>query len=437
MPRLPGRPPQRRRRAQRSPAKTTATAGGGSQPGGNGNPAAPIDDTKIVRTGSLELTVADTDKALVTARDAIRAMGGYVGSSQQKRADDSILASVTYRIPVARWEDALDALRGLGKVLGEQTDAAEVTSQLVDLDARIRNLKASETALVGYAAQAPKTSDLLEIEARLTDTRGEIERLSAQQATLSDQAAMATLTVTMGTEAVAVTQAAANWDPAAEVDRASATLIGVGRALVSFGIVFAIVWLPILAGLAIVAFVGLGIARRVGWRRPERPAPDRPNGAGRAGVGGLTAATAQRAGRLASARRASSRPMFHDGQPVSSDAASGIAARLESSAAGPRGPTRPAPEGPRRAPARRRHRAAGHTPRRARSCRRPGRGTDRAPGRRSARRSGATGPTTLIPTRTTTAAIASPCSSQRIRSVARRTIVIPMPIPSHRIAART
>jgi hypothetical protein len=253
-----------------------STAGGGSQAGGNDNPASPVDDTKIVRTGSLELNVPDTDKALLSGRDAIRAMGGYVGSSQQKRAEDSIIASVTYRIPVARWEDALDALRVLGKVLAEQTEAAEVTGQLVDLDARIRNLKASETALVGYAAQAPKTSDLLEIEARLTDTRGEIERLSAQQATLSDQAAMATLTVTMGTEAVAVTQAAANWDPAAEVDRASASLIGVGRAIVSFGIVFAIVWLPILVGLAIIAFVGLGIARRLGWRRPDSLPPIDP-----------------------------------------------------------------------------------------------------------------------------------------------------------------
>jgi hypothetical protein len=243
--------------------------GAGAQTGGNGDPAAPVDDTKIVRTGSLQLTVVDTDKALLAGRDAIRALGGYIGASQMQRTDDEIVASVTYRIPVARWEDALTAIRNLGTEVAEQTDATEVTGQLVDLDARIRNLKASETALVGYAAQAPKTSDLLEIEARLTDTRGEIERLSAEQATLSDQAALATLTVTMGTEAVAVTQAAANWDPAAEVDRASATLIGVGRAIVSFLIVFAIVWLPILAALTILAFIALAIARRLGWRRPD------------------------------------------------------------------------------------------------------------------------------------------------------------------------
>ncbi|HEX2756713.1 MAG TPA: DUF4349 domain-containing protein, partial [Candidatus Limnocylindrales bacterium] len=152
--------------------------------------------------------------------------------------------------------------------VGEQTDATEVTGQLVDLDARIRNLRASEIALVGYVEKAAKTSDLLEIEARLTDTRGQIEQLTAQQANLSDQAAMATLTVTFGTELVAVTEAAAKWDPAAEVDRASATLIGVGQGIASLLIVFAIVWVPILIGLAILSLVGLVVARRLGWRRP-------------------------------------------------------------------------------------------------------------------------------------------------------------------------
>ena len=242
--------------------------GSGSQAGGNGNPAALVDDTKIVRTGSLQLTVADTDKALLAARDAIRGLGGYIGSSQQERSNDKIFATVTYRIPVASWEDALTAIRHLGTAMAEQTEAVEVTGQLVDLDARIRNLKASEAALVGYAANAPKISDLLEIESRLTDTRGEIERMTAEQAALSDKAAMATLTVTFGTDVVAVAEAAAKWDPAAEVDRASATLIGVGQALASFLILFTIVWLPILVALAAIAYLGLRISRRLGWLRP-------------------------------------------------------------------------------------------------------------------------------------------------------------------------
>jgi hypothetical protein len=243
---------------------------------GNGGQVALIDDTKIVRTGSLELTVDDVTKALARGRDAISGIGGYIGASQQERTDDKIVATVTYRIPVSRWEDALTDLRGLGTEVAEKTDSTEVTGQLVDLDARIRNLKASEAALVGYAEKAPKVTDLLEIQSRLTDTRGQIEQLSAQQARLQDQAAMSTLTVTYGTEVVAVVETAQRWDPAAEVDRATATLIGFGQALVSVGIVFVIVWLPLLVVLTILGGLVLLAVRRMGLVRPTGVPPLAP-----------------------------------------------------------------------------------------------------------------------------------------------------------------
>lgn len=252
-------------------ATAGGTTGGGGNgtggSGGSGNQVANL-DAKIIRTGSVQVTVADVDIATRTARDAIRGMGGYVGASQEQRDDKDLVATITYRIPADRWEEALDAIRKLGTVVAEKTDATEVTGQLIDLDARIRNLKASETALVGYAEKAPKVSDLLEIQARLTDTRGEIERLSAQQAQLTGQVALATLTATFGTEIVAVTQAAARWDPAAEVDRASATLISIVQGVVSALIVLAIVWLPVLATGAVLLAIGLAIARRLDWRRP-------------------------------------------------------------------------------------------------------------------------------------------------------------------------
>jgi hypothetical protein len=262
--------------ASAAPADTSGGSGNGSNAGANGDQVTVLNDARIVRTGSLELEVSDVAKALTGGRDAIRSVGGYIGASQQQRSGDSTLATVTYRIPVARWEETLSAMRGLGTVVAEKTDAVEVTAQIVDLDARIRNLKASELALVGYAEKAPKVTDLLEIQSRLTDTRGEIERLTAQQANLQDQAALATLTVTYSVKTVAVTQTSNSWDPAAEVDRASAVLIGLGQGIVSFAIVFAIVWLPVLVGIGIFALIGIGIARRLGWRRPGDPPPILP-----------------------------------------------------------------------------------------------------------------------------------------------------------------
>jgi len=254
-------------------AANNSGKGNGSAVGANGDQVAAIDDAKIVRTGSLELEVADVAKALAGGRDAIRSVGGYIGASQQQRSGDETIATVTYRIPVARWEETLASMRSLGTVVGEKTDAVEVTAQIVDLEARIRNLKASEVALVGYAEKAPRVSDLLEIQSRLTDTRGEIERLTAQQANLQNQAALATLSVTFSVKPVEVTKTTESWDPAAEVDRASATLIAIGQGIVSFAIVLAIVWLPILAIIGVIALVGLMLARRLGWRRPLDPPP--------------------------------------------------------------------------------------------------------------------------------------------------------------------
>jgi hypothetical protein len=265
-----------------SAARSGATAGpaapGVGVTGSNGGKDAAFrDDARIIRTGSLQLDVKDVKTSLRTARDTIVGMGGYVGASQQSSDGMSIVATVTYRIPVDRWEEALDALRALGDEVGEQTDAAEVTDQIVDLGARIRNLQASETALVRHAADAAKISDLLEIETRLTDVRGQIEQLTAQQKNLQDQVAYATLAVTFGTEVAAVTKAAEQWDPKNEVDRAGASLIGFLQTLTTAGIWFAIVWLPVLLALSIVVGIGIFIARRLGFlRRSDPPLPPAP-----------------------------------------------------------------------------------------------------------------------------------------------------------------
>jgi hypothetical protein len=185
-----------------------------------------------------------------------------------------VVATISYRIPSDRWEEALDALRALGKSVGEKTDAADVTGQIVDLDARIRNLRASETALVKHLSDSGKISDILEIESRLSDVRGQIEQLSAQKANLDSQVAYATLTVTYGVQVQAVKAAADRWDPQGQVDQAGASLLGFLQAAASVGIWLAIVGLPILLMLSIVVAIGLFVGRRLGvFRRGTMPPP--------------------------------------------------------------------------------------------------------------------------------------------------------------------
>ena len=230
--------------------------------------SAPRDDLKIVYTGSLQLVVDDLAAALARAKTAVLATGGYVGASQESNDGDNSVATITYRIPATRWEDAIGDLRGLAtKVVAEQTQATEVGGQLVDLEARIRNLRASEASLQAIAEGAGKISDLLEVEAQLTAVRGQIEQLEGQRAQLQDQVAYGTLVTTFGLEVIQVQEQAQGWDPKQDVDGAFATLIGAGQAIVTGLIWFTIVWLPVIAVL---------VARRAG--RPLDLPPVRAGG---------------------------------------------------------------------------------------------------------------------------------------------------------------
>ena len=228
----------------------------------------------IVRTGQLNLEVAVLDDALAAAERAVVAAGGYVAASQRQGDGENAGAMVTFRIPVERWEATLAALRKVGaKVLSEQTGSEEVTSQVVDLGARLTNLRATESALQAIMAKATKIPDILEVQAQLTGIRGEIEQLTAQKQSLEERAALATLTVGFSLPpTVAVTQVQEGWDPASEVDRAAATLVGLGQGVANAAIWFSIVLLPLALVLGIVGGVAWLAARRI-RRRPAPPTP--------------------------------------------------------------------------------------------------------------------------------------------------------------------
>ena len=252
------------------PASEPQASGAPAAPGGQGldpagNPPADAlrDDLKVVYTGSLDLVVADLVPALAQAKAAVLATGGYIGASQESNDGEASYATITYRIPAARWDDAIGSLRGLAtRVVGERTQATEVGGQIVDLEARLRNLRASEGVLVGIAEGTGRVTDLLEVEARIAEVRGQIEQLDAQRTQLEDQVAYGTLVATFGTEIEQVATVAKGWDPTTDVDGAVATLVEAGQAIVSGGIWFGLVWLPVILALVLVALVVRWVIRR-------------------------------------------------------------------------------------------------------------------------------------------------------------------------------
>lgn len=223
----------------------------------------------IVKTGEITLQVDDIDAALNAATRAIDRLGGYASGATRSGTGDEASASITFRIPVAAWDGALIALRDLGgTVLDEHVESDDVTAEVVDIEARVRNLKVTEAAFQSIMTSASAIKDVLTVQDELTTVRGEIEQLQSQAARFRDQAGLSTLSLSFRTTPAPVVAVQEDqFDPGAEADAATAHLLGIGQALAKVGIWLGIVWVPILIALGIVGGIGTLVVRRIN-RRP-------------------------------------------------------------------------------------------------------------------------------------------------------------------------
>ena len=258
-------------------AADEGTTGGG--PASEEGNAAPIEQ-RIIKTGEVTVEVGDIPTAVGHVRAFVLELGGYVGGSQAGSNEQG--ATLTLRIPAARFDDALEQLRSLdGEVLAEATRESDVTRQIVDLGARIANLEASEASYRVLLERAERIDDVLAVQERLDGVRGEIEQLEAQLQEIEGDADLSTLTVTLVPAPEPIQQAQASWDLGAEVNGALASLVGIGQGLLNALIWFGIVWLPILLVLGILALLALRGVLEVRRRLPLAAEPasrDLPRG---------------------------------------------------------------------------------------------------------------------------------------------------------------
>jgi hypothetical protein len=258
------------------PETPAATSGSGSGGGTTqGKVAAAVQPALlIVRTGKLSLQVSGPpalSSTVSSAADLVTAAGGFVAGSKERGTAGDASATVDYRIPAAAWERTLAGLRGLATVQSQEIGTEEVTGKVVDLGARITNLRATEAALQAIMARATKIDDVLDVQKQLTDTRGEIEELTAQKAQLEDRAAYGSLTVLFTVPAApkptATPRPSPVWDPGKDVEEATTKLVHVGQRATTAGIWFTIVGLPILTALALAVGIAWLIWRVISRRR--------------------------------------------------------------------------------------------------------------------------------------------------------------------------
>ena len=149
----------------------------------------------IARTATISVEVADIAGVRERVQAIVARVNGFMGRlSLSSPVGQKRNGTFTLMVPKNSLDRVLAELRELGKVTHEQTDAEEITDQFTDLEARLRNARATERRLITILNQrAAKLSHILEVEREIARKRGEIERMEAQRENMLKRARLATV----------------------------------------------------------------------------------------------------------------------------------------------------------------------------------------------------------------------------------------------------
>lgn len=162
---------------------------------------AEADARQVIRRAQISLAVTDVRAAFIAAGQTVSEVGGeFVQESSVTGKDtdpSQQTASITLRVRADRLQEVLRALRSLGLVIEERLGGEDVTDQMVDLDARLRNERRIEAELLSLLddRRGAPLKDLLEVRSALDAARERIERLVAQRDRLDRLVALATVVV--------------------------------------------------------------------------------------------------------------------------------------------------------------------------------------------------------------------------------------------------
>jgi len=147
---------------------------------------------QLIKRASLVLKVESMEETLAQVRSLTVTQQGDI-LSLQDQGESNRSVSIELRVPQYKLDIALDELSEIGTIRSRSISSEDVSSQLVDLDARLSNARRSEAALQEIMSRSGEISDVLEVSRELSNVRQNIEQMAAAQKNLQTQVRYSTI----------------------------------------------------------------------------------------------------------------------------------------------------------------------------------------------------------------------------------------------------
>ena len=202
----------RQPRSPAAPAATIAAAVAAAVPTPSPRPAAQSQNTssgdelaspqpqagrQLIVEAWISLEVDDIDPAVRQVELLAAQRDGWVESAEIYGEGGYRSANVNLRVPAGRFDNTMDALRGLGRATDEGVSSTDVTERLIDNEANLKAWYTQEERLIVLLENARTVEDIIDIERRISEVRSDIEHVEATQRDLTNRIATSLIAVNL------------------------------------------------------------------------------------------------------------------------------------------------------------------------------------------------------------------------------------------------
>ena len=170
-----------------------------SEPQQGAKTAPLLQSEALIKTGSVSLQSDDIGHVLTQVYGIVGGVGGDI--SREDTTTDSkgkaVRSALVLRVPVEEFDSTLNDLSQLGTMVNRVRNAKDVTTEVADIDSRVRSAQRSITTLRQLFDRATKLTDIIRLESELSQREADLESLEAQQRSLNDRTTMSTITMTL------------------------------------------------------------------------------------------------------------------------------------------------------------------------------------------------------------------------------------------------
>ncbi len=168
-----------------------------SRPASGAPAKADVQQRAVISTGGVELTTRDVAAIRDRVDSVLTQEGGRIADENTVTDDDGTVtrAHLVLRVPSGAFDETMTRLSGLATLRSSTRKAQDVTTEVIDVDARIDAQRAGVRRLRDLIGRAANLPALLAVERELTARQGDLESLQQQRAYLTDRTSLATITV--------------------------------------------------------------------------------------------------------------------------------------------------------------------------------------------------------------------------------------------------